>query len=297
MRKYTSLLALLFVAILSSISYGETASQAIGGIKSEDDLTRFLDFLKDPSYSEELITPDATSLPEKYRGNNPQQIWAAIAYWFQKDEFETTKDWEKKIANIGNKSLCGKFKITDLFAFQVADGYVATSYDADNSSMSVDIPFAGLSDDMSRLMPILFKSETIGFYNTQNAFGASFRVEQKRCNAYHLCHSGWSGWDLNTDEKYRRKYVSLTMTPDNAKRSKDKISMMAICHIAQDDRINAGLPVNGKQEVSEPTIQNPVEEFTSTFDLSAHIESIWIYNFETGEIYAKIGPRNKEVKK
>ena len=91
-------------------------------------------------FSEDEINPAIEKLPPSYYGNDLSFLLFKLSERtvLTKDEFETTKQFNERVALENAKPLIGKLNFNNLFAFQVGAYF---SYDADTEKMSALMSF------------------------------------------------------------------------------------------------------------------------------------------------------------
>ena len=84
----------------------------------------------------------------------------------------------------------------------------------------------------------------------------------------------------------RRIHVEVPMPPEKAKEVKAQIQVMAVC------KLTAPFTSLGKFH-KEPTRDDPKSVNIEHHYLKVNILAIWIYNYATGAVYARIQPTSE----
>lgn len=210
-------------------------------------------------------------LPPDFRGHNIKKViekWSKI----DKDEFETTAQYEEKLEKIG---------INNVLVFR-EDAIVR--YDADNQRLLIKAPWGRIIEEVTNL----------GSYMGQNAFGVKKKINRIDYVFYALKtrialdFDEHFEWIEDKNDSYR--YEIMSILPEEGKRIKDDLKWLIICKIKPADleRYNSTNSITGlSRSHYKATIDDPLESKRTVYFLSVEVNEVWLFNFKTGEILKK----------
>lgn len=241
---------------------------------------------------------DATSarLSPNYRGVDPEALCDALEKRFKessKGEFETTAAFEARLQRMQTEPLVGALTKDDLIpVVGVSDRIldrIESKYDADTEELTVTLepqaPIIGVKMDFSRRSTSLkynFRPTTT--YVGVNAYGAKTTVEQSITYIYSLLFENVAAFSTNPPEQFSASSIietRLKLTPSAARAAKENLRVLFLIRLVE--------PSIEKGYLSKkPTISAPRDTLAVYHYLHANVEQIWIYNYETGQIYKKL---------
>jgi hypothetical protein len=260
-------------------------------------------------------SPFSGNLTRGFLGHDARAICRAIEKTGPKEkaEFETTAQYEARLAGQAKKTLYGTLTMSSTFAFVVptheSPKFVGsmyplnlrTKYDADSETMNVEIGFSSMhprGDEYAEgVRSIIWNevSRTDGSYLGSNAFGATTRVERTTETTTGLA------FDIATTPLYRGKgsldkivsesrRTSFHVSPQRAKLLKDGLRILVIATLIDPYTVNT-------EEYKDPTLEYPYEETRRYRYLKVAIEDVWIFDLTSGEVFVKLshldGPEDR----
>lgn len=206
----------------------------------------------------------------------------------KKSEYESSKEYNSRQNSFCNKALTGNLMLCDTVAFFTQKD-IQYDYDADKKVLTVTLPLAGESIDISSAKVATKR------YIGSNAFGVkanvtsdellSFAISMRRDAPPNLDENGIPKLKpaLYYDEIYRQPrylYFKLSMSPSEA----------------MEMNLHGGIVVIGKlyspyidnyELHSKPTIDKPKEIINRYNYVVINPSEIWIVNEKSGKIYIK----------
>lgn len=249
---------------------------------------------------------NTTKLPSHYKGTDIERLYSIFAKKapLNKAEFETTAEYEKKIAEAINGNI---------YAFKIEPdlgphGLTISPYDADRQEFLISLETVYLSDNEFEdyRASLIIKSLNKGSlsYAGENALGAIRDVTHFNSTQYGLALVNERDFGSNgsDDDKYhiksvlrsiRRLSIAIQIPPDRARKLKGNIGVLLLCRPAlyrSDDPLGL-IKSNGlileKDDFVQATFDNPVSHDYKRKYINVEILAIWIYNTRTGEIISK----------
>lgn len=221
-------------------------------------------------------------MPPSYRGADPEALYKNLEKRkgsSVKGEFETTADFNRRVAAEGKAPISGSLTKDSLIAIQVKE--VTTLYNADNQEMGVTIklsvPIVGVKP-APRLRTVRAKEELspTETYIGTNAMGARTRVEKTRAWIYELIITNYASFTQGAD----KLSYNIKMDVPTAMRAKKTLGALAIIKL-KEPYIREGFLS------SKPTIADPNDVFAVYEYLNARLIELWVYDVETGQIWLK----------
>lgn len=255
-------------------------------------------------------------LPPKYKGTDIAKLYSLLSKKapLKKEEFETTAEYEKKIA----EAVPG-----DIYAFKIDEGsgfrgLRVNPYDADSQKLQITLETEWLSEftieDYRASFIIKTSNKDSHSYVGSNAFGATREVTSYSATQYGLAlvnqqDFGSSGYD---DNKYniktpltsiRKVSIALDIPPDRARTLKNSIGVLLLCKptlYKSDAKLNVRKGndlIFEKYDSSQATIDRPTSHLYERKYINVEILAIWIYDIRTGEVISKTQLKDKEKEK
>jgi hypothetical protein len=123
-------------------------------------------------------------------------------------------------------------------------------------------------------------------YTGSNVFGAVQEVTEFEFKEYKLLIANSAAIPFVVSLDPKRLHVEVPMPPEKAKEVKPQIRVMAIC------KLTAPFTSSGKLH-KEPVHDDPISVNIDQKYLNVNISAIWIYNYNTGAVYARIKPTDE----
>ncbi len=247
-------------------------------------------------YSDVPFELTVDHLSAGYQGNDADRIYRAIEKHENaaKGEFETTEQYEARIEQQNEQPLIGSLRITSLFAFKAAD--LKLQYDADSGVIKIYVPTSFAVDDAgkvdsSRIAVKVQESASSRSYLASNAFGATTMVREKDVKSIEIGVVHASDFELRNDADPNLDcfygpdlgcfYSELHLVPEQARRLKRSARVLIVGSLDH-DAIGKGAILG------DATINSPTAYFGQLRYINLRLSEIWIYNPETGTVFAKI---------
>jgi len=211
------------------------------------------------SYDLKTFDVSISKLPVGYNGHNIKKIITELYKRknAKKDQYETTKDFQNRIARKNNQPIYGKVLST---GYQTYVTQLDQEYDADKGTLVLS---TGIDD----------KDELLAAFTNENSPTRVF------CEFYNLKTDIMSNSAFN---KYISKgKFSLSMKsipPNKAKKYKGKIDILYVLRVTNPSDVD-GSGQHWKTGIQETT--------TNSFSLPVNVSQIWVFNKSTGEIFYK----------
>ncbi|PXX38523.1 hypothetical protein DFR42_11235 [Undibacterium pigrum] len=228
------------------------------------------------------------ALHPSYTGHLCAEIAADVKKLrLSKDEFESSSDYQSRIAQMNNPVLHGQLRLSDTLAFVHHIRPSDVNYDADKSQMTGSFLFAGdqqLSSDKTQLLRSKILEETnTGISKGQARTESGISVHVTRY-AYRVCAlniANTRSWQRNKHD-YRDKF-SFNIPADEARLAKGRLKTLFVGRLVPQF-------IQNYDGVISPTVGSMSESTYTGSALVFQLEQIWIYNQVTGRIYQKIMP-------
>ena len=260
-------------------------------------------------YSSEPLKSTATNLPPEYLGHNIQTIVGKVKTIFEsenlkKDEYEKTADYKKRIAafkeELLEKSLYGNLKFGSMLALALTQNgetpiKAYCRYDADAERFVVFFdPYGDYSVDEYRFAE---KASYYGIrfcrnlslsdtYIAENGFGIKKEIKQEFFHSYGIVYT--DSYNLHID--YAKLFLQ-NVPPAQAKTIGEFIGVLCIFKLGYLEKTANGVGTPFAYIVGvdliEPTMDRPYDMLEVQEAVCATIPEFWLYNFKTGEVYAK----------
>jgi hypothetical protein len=237
--------------------------------------------LKGRRYATGQFDTSVMGLPQHYRGNSFMTLYRAAVVVAPKGEFETTAEYDARLAK-HVEGVEGTYAIV----LNRTDG---PNYDADKETFSISVPigaaFVGVSGeadfrDYRECFPVDFVFVGESQHPAGNAFGASRIVKSTRSDTRAVLPVGLS--DGATFEFKIPRAEAQRIKPQ----LKLKVLVIGSISPRQEPVIHAASERNGAS-YKDATFDDASESHTDYYLLRMHIEDLWLFDFETGVIFAK----------
>jgi len=216
------------------------------------------------------------SLPPNYLGHYFPAIFAAVAKRqaaSKKGEYETTSDYENRLARLSRLPLVGSLRTDSLFAFVI--GPVSQNYEADGNTLHLSL---ALTADAQWL----HTEKLIGSYVGRNAFNRAVRVKAYRYDDYLLEIEGYS----QPDDTFS---ASITKGPVDAQKIKPHIRALLLCYSLTG--------ASSDSDHDPPTVDEPYDEYRFKYTLNIKPVALWFFDSANGTVLAKVEPGKPETVK
>jgi hypothetical protein len=255
---------------------------------------------------------NAEKLPPNYKGIDIARLYSLLAKKapLKKEEFETTAEYEKKIAD----AVPG-----DVYAFKIdagsgLHGLRVSPYDADTQKFQITLETEWLSkytfEDYRASFIVRTLDKGSHSYIGANAFGATREVTSFSATQYGLALVNQQdfGSSRHDDNKYniktpltsiREVSIAIQIPPDKARTLKDNIGVLLICKPTL-YKSDAELSLRKGNDIifenydsSQATIDSPTSHLYERKYINVEILAIWTYDIRTGEVISRTQLKDK----
>jgi len=250
-------------------------------------------------YSEDAFTG---FIGPHYAGHDLRMIYSVLESRLSpKGEYEKTSEYQDRLQRSMNEPIVGELKPNDLFAFvfqpkrSFDSGQVYLEYDADKEEMIVHVNSTqddrkypdNREGEYSRAI-IWREASKSRSYVGSNAFGASTDVTSINSEHYALLFDMSRSKFLDAVQKGNWHSSSISDSGEvrfhlpaaEAKKLRDLLRVLIVCSIKEP-------PVTNGYAYNAPTISDPTEIAFKDNYLHVALDSIWVFDDETGKVYAK----------
>ena len=251
-----------------------------------------------PAYLTTAFDQTITKVSVPFFGHDIEQIYNAFTKRnsAKKDEFETTVQYQKRVVAEATAPLFGSVTQDSKLVFFVSPDLQPRwssmgKYDADSQifTMVVNLMMYFKQDTNGPLENITFnvKRESHSNLTTgQNAYGAQVEITEKFTKDYSLVIRNLS--DFETKKGTLRFIESqIRISPAEAKALKNNILALLVVKPVVPYTSNYAWDIAA-------TFKSPVRSVDNFYYVETHLLEIWFINKETGEVLAKIKPKNTE---
>jgi len=276
-------------------------------------LTTFAQKATSPPFDTTPFNVNVAQLPGHYLGHSLVPLIAALSRWKRiagKGEFETTVDYQQRLANHRQALLFGRIRFNDLMAFSIGpsdNGQLTSKYEADLGILTVTLKLDRDVLNDNRDDPVytatwVDTSHTYGSYVGRNVFNRAVRVKVVRADHFSLGISASALEDfaeLNQGDSkigstifyaYEKLCnVALNIGPVEAREVKPRLRALIIGYLSEN-------PYSYTSDHDTPTISDPYDYYSHRYLIKVVPQEIWIYDFSSGLIYSKItsSPKDQE---
>jgi TonB family protein len=230
-------------------------------------------------------------LPPNYLGHAFPAIFAAVArrQVVRKGEYETTEDFNKRLARVKNLPLAGSLHSDSVLAFVV--GPVRQDYDADQKTLQLSLMFK-LQDGGRFLTTSWSHSEkSIGSYVGRNAFNRAVKVKAYRYDDYLLSIDRGAALKMVSYNGANDTInTSIAIAPLDAQKIRSRIRALLICTLGADG-------VSSDKSHDPATIDEPYDEYSFSYTMNIIPVAVWFFDSSTGLVLAKTQASNIPIPK
>ncbi len=263
----------------------------------------------DGKYSTEPLDPNATRLPPEYLGHDVEATVERVEEIFEsgnveKSEYEKTSEYRKRLetfkSELAKKALYGNLTFDSTLALAFTQGGESSisadcEYDADAERFTVSFGgYAPYDVDMSNdysgnyygfrfCRELLQSDEYVGV----NGFGVEKKIEKEIYFSCGIVYTDSRGLRISYGDEIRLKNVP----PAQAQEIGEALSVLCVFKLMCLEEKESEKPgirsyIHGGH-LLEPTMSFPYEMFDSMYAVCTTIPEFWLYNYKTGEVYAK----------
>lgn len=262
----------------------------------------------DEQYSSAPLDRTATQLPSDYRGHNIEKVAQAVARIFsegdvEKDEYEKTADYKKRIVKfreeLPSKSLYGDLTFDSWLALALLPSEddallgAQAKYDADAETFQivlnrdVDYFVKGFDDSFSygiKFNEVKTSSKT---YIGENLYGVKKEIRESNYVSRGVVFTDSVNLALDDRERLRLSGV----LPSDAKEIGDSLGVLCVFKLlcvneTRDGVATPSCAVYGFWQ-HDATMSSPFEFSELQIAVRVTLPEFWIYNVETGQVFAK----------
>jgi hypothetical protein len=244
-------------------------------------------------YSSLPLDLKAEKLPPQFRGHDVVRLYNALTTNVSpKSEFETTQAYNERLRKELSKPILGQLPVTGQFAV-LLNRPLNTVYDADRQVMQVSITVANShSNDLEKpkALEIAEKETPLDEYIGENAFGTKRRVLKFRRDTYGILFNNIEDFAHEKADTFFPITITwdVPMTVATAMAAKEHSRLLLVFRLVQ--------PYTRKwSNYVTPTINDPAERDLHWLYVNATIDELWLYNFDTGDIYHKAPVRPRDL--
>src|ERR1700682_591520 len=255
-------------------------------------------------YSNTEFDPTASRLPAGFNGHDIQRLLSALEEaesGKKKGEFESTEQWMERLRLAEASPISGTLTRNSTYAFVIGQNYsdfssgVKIVYDADRAKFDVSTqaePPIYLSERAKAggalSLPVWTTGSLGRAYIATNGFGAVREVTEYTSTEYKLIIANNDAMPfidvpLWKPLGFREIRGEVFILPALAREVKSQIRLVAVCKLAVPYVTSGWL-------LREATLDNPVSRNIDFKYLNVNLLAIWLYNHETGAVYARIHP-------
>ena len=232
---------------------------------------------KQTSYSIEPIDPKVDTFPQSYVGHDLLKIVNSINPPAPKGEFESSAQYEVRLAAWVEKPYLGKIAPKDSIAIEIPSGQTSalsstgflSEYDADEEVMNANIRFSPEIGEVSWL-DAFSTSKFLGESQAVTRMNVKFAVK-----SFEVTKLG-----LAFKDQQRTISVAIKMPKSEAQQRKHDLKAFVVVTLATPFRFQF-------RTNSKATLDIPVERRINFLGLSVKGSRIVFVDFKTGEVYAQ----------
>jgi hypothetical protein len=246
-------------------------------------------------YSEDAFTG---SIGPHYAGHDLRTIYRVLEGRLSpKGEYEKTSEYQDRLRRAIDEPIVGGLKPSGLFAFvfkpkrsfDLEGAYL--EYDADTEEMTVNLNstqddrnYPDNREGESSRAFIWTEDSKSRSYVGSNAFGASAEVTSSNAERYALLFDISNGRMPREGERFQlpvtNAKVRFHLSVAEARNLSDRLRVLVVCSIKEP-------PVTNGNAYNAPTISHPIEIAIKDNYLHVSLDSIWVFDDETGKVYVK----------
>ncbi|MFH1702366.1 MAG: hypothetical protein ABIB41_02890 [Nitrospirota bacterium] len=253
--------------------------------------------------------PAIEKIPVPYLGHDIEQVYKAFderKRAEQKDEFESTEQYQRRLATQDEKPLFGSVGQNSILAFVSSP---SSAYDADSQTLKISLHtspvWQSVQIDRSRLALEIKSEITKKKSMGQNAYGAKVEIEELYVKEFELAIHNQVDFETEKDlgkswkdiqsmmseynlpsESFKGEMEAtfvkrLKMQPADARTVKDKIAALIL--------VKPTAPfISSGATLHEATFKDPNQFLGQMYYVDVDLLEIWIYNKQSGELLTKI---------
>jgi hypothetical protein len=202
-----------------------------------------------------------------YKGHDPIKLASGLSSRPEKDQYETTDQYQNRLAQWESKPLYGNVRINDMIAISGFFLSFERSYNADNQTITFNFKDDQVSvNDVTRpFMMINFDSKSLKDATGQTAMGVKSKYQRNVSVEFGVKFDNL----IHSNEKY-----SIKAPPDEAKKS-IIWSVLFIGKLSEPYYFS-------EENYHAPTLSEKYEQIATSRGLNFHVNEIVIY--KTGNI-------------
>lgn len=238
------------------------------------------------------------TLPINYIGHSiARLVTVAPKLEAHRSQYETTELFEARKRKIRSRPLFGALSGDSRFAVLVPS---QITYSADNERVNALVrldkvenvgSLLELNAEPKAFKPSFARERYVGSFVGSNSFGVKRKVKRYERIEASLFFQNADDWGLGT---FSDKRGDLVPEPDTIKLAaglprtiapsvKPRLAVLSVFSLSE--------PIIAfDSNTDKATLDDPVEEETSRFFVSAEIRSLWLYDYKTGTVYARVKP-------
>jgi hypothetical protein len=282
---------LFLVALLSVFGFLRDGFAQEAGLSREETQPPSKYSLSPFEISSERLAPD-------YCGHDPEVLYVRLLDLSadrKKGEFETTAEYDQRIAKMTVTPVLGTLNYGSIYAFCVDNSEIKSLYDPDKGILVVDIRFWSVygEPDWKSHPPghrptqtaLISKSKyrDEGKYVGTNAFGASAVVDAGSSVEYGIVFSNLDLFPVEKTAASTHFSVGLPIGPTAARAAKGSLRALAVCRLVSPY-------VKSTSGGIQPTLEQPTSFLRLSYYLETELLELWFYDMSSGVVVAKIEP-------
>ncbi len=221
-------------------------------------------------------------LPPNYSGHSFPVLYAAAArreVASRKGEYETTNDYENRLARLNSLPLVASLKSDSLFALVI--GPVRQDYDADAKTVHLSLALSSHDGGASLTGTWLHTQKLIGSYIGRNAFNRAVRVKAYRYDDYLLKVDRSLALRMSSFDGATDAFTSsIVVGPLDAQKVRPHVRAVLLCELSS---------VSSDKDHDGPTIDEPYDEYTFKYTMNVIPRGVWFFDSSTGFVLARVG--------
>jgi hypothetical protein len=239
-----------------------------------------------PGFDEKPFDSRVEKLPTNYKGHNLKLLWevlSKIKTHLIKSEFETTDNYNGRVAKIKTATLAGRLPLDSIFCFVLDPKDYKSLYSADHKKFTLTIGgLFPLTTPTFTGYDIDFQSDK---YQGTNAFGVSKIVTRFNQESVKL--------EVTNPEAFFKKsiwYEPLeiifpNIESDVAPSLKEYLKVLVVFSVPD-------IQMHDYYSESKPTINDPTEYNSVEHYIKVRLKEIWVFDITSGNIWKKLKADN-----
>ncbi len=218
------------------------------------------------------------AVDSSYKGHVCSDLMQALQIRkLSKDQYETSKDYAKRMQELSKQKYFDELKLGDTLAFlESKDG--SSSYDADKGVLSFTTPYLSsnfkIGDGVEMLTPnVMSSSERT--YEGSNAFGVKRSVKSSHQKVCVVTFTNFKYGSNASSQPFKIK-----LSPQDARALNGKIRTFYLGVLTHPY-------LASYSEYQKPEINNPIEQMVEGTSLLVRVQQVWLVNGDTGEVLSK----------